>query len=395
MKLLVFLLCLITTVTFGQPIPTPANQVLPTWKEATHFTSYSTARQNLSFSSQTADIVKYNFPAGWASGGSEGATSTATANGYVYTIPASGSYIYRFDPSTNSTKRISVSASGYLKGPTAPNGKIYMLPFSTNSIGVFDPSNETFYTITASISAFHGSNYYNGACLGPDGNIWAAPGKGTDGFLKIVPGSAPGSTTGDTFSFVGSSPSMSGITTSWFANMITASDGKMYAIPFDGNKIYKVTTGGTITQPFTDLTGTGLGQYASAVEETKHPGTIICIAYGGGTKPLKINITAVTWSLLSTQTGGYGGCTEGLDFKIICAPQHSTTIGVFDPETDLLDETGTVSAIANNDTIGACLIKDGRILFGPGNTYWLVYRSALTVRIPDEIAINPYHGSKY
>lgn len=394
MRKLISLFLALLSITASAQLGIPATHQWPAKGDGTAFTQYKDAYTHASFSSQTNTVATYSFPAGWGNGGSEGLISAN--DGFAYTSSISGSFIYKFIPADNSTIRIPVVNTGFLQGVMAANGKIYDPAFSRNSIFVYDPSNNSSYEITASIAAFHGTNFYNG-CAYDGTDILCAPGKGTDGFLKIHPLSVAGSSTGDTFEFVGSSPSMSGITTSYFANMVFASDGAYYAFPFDGHEIYKITTSGTVTQPFSTVTGSGAGSYASGVEEVAHPGIIICVAYGAGSKPLKVNITNNTWSLIgSGQTGGYGGCATGLDLKIGCAPQHSTTFGIYDPETDTFDESVTVPGIATNDVIGVTLLSDGRWLCAPnGGSYWLTMRTAVTSgRLPDPLFLNLF-GLKY
>lgn len=374
MKRLLFLLLIFVSFISNAQLGVPAQHQWPTITNGAGYAAFSDAFTHASFSSQSNTVTTYPFPAGWGNGGSEGLISANDGN--IYTSSISGSYIYKFIPADNSIIRVSVVNTGFLQGVKAANGKIYDPAFSRNSIFVYDPSNNTSYEIGA--GAFHGTNFLNG-CAYDGTNILCAPGKGTDGFLVIHPTSSPGSSSGDTYEFIGASPSMVGITTSYFANVVFASDGNYYAIPFDGHEIYKITTSWTVTQPFSTVTGTGAGSYASGVEEAAHPGIIICVAYGAGSKVLKINIGTNTWALLGTQTGGYGGCTHGVDLKIICSPQHSTTMGIFDPETDTFDESITVPGIATNDVIGITLDSKGRLVCAPnGGNYFLVFRTALT-----------------
>lgn len=141
------------------------------------------------------------------------------------------------------------------------NGLIYCLPSSADTVMIINPNINIIDMSTLSFTRFGlpvgSSNRFRffGACLGPDGNIYASPWN-YDRMIKI-------DTRTSSLSSVTIPSLVSG--TNAFYGTICGSDGKIYGVPFSSSYvlIYDVTNGNVDTTSISGITGST--KYTGAV----------------------------------------------------------------------------------------------------------------------------------
>ena len=261
--------------------------------------------------------------------GSVGSTSTnklvggvLAPNGIIYALPSNGftlAVIPKWDPYSKSFTPISVGGLGTnsIGCVLHPNGKIYGVP-AGGDVLVFDPN-------TGKVSDYGilpvNSNYYNGGCVHPNGNIYFAPYQsGIDQVMELNLNSKKYTLLKNKNTLVA--------TNSLFSGIILAPNNLMYCVPHNADRIFEVN-------PYTKT-------------------------------------TRIVGSYLTTTSAKYSGGCVGPDGCLYMMPYNNTINNIlkYDWKTEqvsYLTIPGLLTA-GNNKVSGAVLAQDGCIYGTPSES---------------------------
>jgi len=315
----------------------------------------------------------------WTPGGSNKSYGCVLLpDGRVLFPPGDGaSYIGLFNPRTNAFSSI-LAASGYYGGVLVPDGRVVFVPGNATNVGVFNPVTSAFTTYASGATGLTGSSTFTGGVLAPDGRVIFCPNNAT-----CIGTFNPVTNSFTTYSSGGPQ----GANAYWGA--ILTMDGRVVFAPGNARNVGVFNP---VTNSFTTYTGTVAppGTNAHYGGALVPDGRVIFTPSNtpnvGIFNPYTNQYSSVSTSAYITNPSyGIIGSVLLPNGTVMFCSASSLRIYVFDPVTNTFSSTPmTGTGICST----ACLLPDGRVVFGPQNDTVLPIISG-NLPVPIERCLNP------
>jgi hypothetical protein len=303
--------------------------------------------------------------------------------GYVYFIPFTNAFTYKFDPSTNTGANLTTNHTGTAKwagGALGLSGNIVCAPNNATTVLHINTSNDAETTF----GTFTGTNKWHGAYLNADGYAICAPRQSRD-ILALDPDDTGNSWTSSTVMPLGAD----------YACGQMGPDGySLYVVPSSSVNVAKLDTTNHQSITYSALSGGpygGSNEYFGAVmDDTEN---IYCMPYNA-TAVLKIETgNSDNESTFGTLTGTakYVGGALGHDTKIYSAFWNAGNCVIIRTSNDTVYTMNTWNSNSRR-TVGCVAIPDGRIIVVNGNIPAIprYYTDAGTTARDDSLLLSPY-----
>lgn len=297
-------------------------------------------------------------------------------DGRVIFQPYSQTNIGIFSPATNSFTTFStgIITNYYFSGPVLlPDGRVLFGPApGVTNIGLFNPATNSFTTFS-SVPAYS----YTSSVLGPDGNVYFAPGSSTNiGIFN------PKTNSFTTFS--------TGVTAGSYEASVLAVNG-LIVMGSDGNgAATNIATFNPVTQVFTTYTS----PYSYIGGCNLSDGRVIFTPANatnyGIFNPISGSFTTVS-NRGNSGNDAYNGCALLPDGRVISFPCRATVAEIYNPVTNSFSTiTVTGSSLFAGFFEGGCVLPDGRIVCVPYSGGQIGIISGLNRPVPREFCLHPF-----